>query len=238
MYYESVKVLLEKKLNQSIFSEAILNDALDFLNLVDQNSDKLKNSNDAITSASIYFIVLNNHGVHKNFKQCAEIFDVDPKALTLKVKEIVFALDLHNADSLIMKGLMVSESEQVEIEKVSTKHSPVFNTKTSHKSNHSSLKTTITDKELIELFKSFIQYFSVLFKDKEYIEIKVFLKLFDNTLSFAGYDIKSIDTEKKFGDLFIYLGFEPKKGREQDKFVNLRDRFGKYEPYSLIKLGE
>lgn len=234
MYYESVKVLLERRLHLNMSSEEILNDALDFLNLVDQNSDKIKTSNDALIAASIYFIVLNNHSIHKNFKQCAELFDIDAKALTLKVKEIVFTLELNNADSLIMKGLMVTESEKIEAEKVSVK---THHTRSTNKS-HSPLKTTITDKELIELFKSFIKYFSVLFKDKEFIEIKTFLKLFDNTLVFAGYDIKSIDTEKKFGDLFIYLMFEPKKGREPDKFVNLRDRFGKYEPYSLIKLGE
>ena len=73
---------------------------------------------------------------------------------------------------------------------------------------------------------------------KDYIEIKQFLKLLDLNLYMSGYDIKNLDTEKKFGELFIYLGFEPKKGREAEKFVHLKDRFGQSEPYTLIKLGE
>ena len=77
-----------------------------------------------------------------------------------------------------------------------------------------------------------------LFKDKDYIEIKQFIKLLELNMFMAGYEITNTDIEKKFGDLFVYFGFEPKKGREQDKFVNLKDRFGNAEPFSLIKLGE
>ncbi|RYX88253.1 hypothetical protein EON78_07715 [bacterium] len=77
-----------------------------------------------------------------------------------------------------------------------------------------------------------------LFKNKEYIELKLFIKIFENNLNLAGYETKKVSIEERFGNVFYQLGFEPKKGREPEKFVKLKDRFGQSEPYSLIKLGE
>lgn len=251
MYYETLKNLIEDEFKISGFEEDIIFNALDILNILSENVDKLSPSKEIITVSAIAFIVLAKKGYFKNFREIANIFGTDAKKVALKSKEIALILNMDNFEELMTKGLSIALVEKVEAKKANNSNSIYQNNFSTNLSKKVSKKELpfetknlnintkeLTDDELQVLFKSFMKFSHLLFKDKEYIEIKLFLKIFENIMFLAGFDTKKINIEEKFGNLFYSLGFEPKKGREPDKFVKLKDRFGQSEPYSLIKLGE
>lgn len=257
MYYETLKNLIEDEFKISGFDQDIIFDALDILNVLSEHSDKLSSAKEIVTVSAIAFIVFAQKDNFKNFREIAGIFGTDAKKVALKSKEIASILNLENFEELMTKGLsisLVSEKAQQEqefafsspIKKVLSEiNSVTSTTKRSSKKDFileskdfKNNTREIADEELIILFKSFMKFAYHLFKNKEYIEIKQFLKIFGANLNLAGFNLKDISIEEKFGNLFYQLGFEPKKGREPEKFVKLKDRFGQSEPYSLIRLGE
>lgn len=261
MYYEVLKTLIEDEFKISGFSEDIICQALDMLNELFKHEEKLSNSKEIVLVSGIAFLVLAKTDDFKNFREIADIFGTDAKKVALKSKEISLILNLDNFEELMTKGLSVlsfaqkdlkiKESDSVEsialkknsdeskvkknekIEDVEKTIKNIFNSKSAN-----SAGKEINDDEIIHLLKSYRKFANQLFKNKEYIEIKLFLKIFQSNLMLAGYEVKKLDIEEKFGNVFHQLGFEPKKGRDPEKFVKLKDRFGQSEPYSLIKLGE
>lgn len=177
-----------------------------------------------VYTASIAFTVFNDFDQIHSFKQLAKIFDIDAKELALKTKEVLLLLGDADIQNSLKKGLETTP-EKPTINKV-IKEKSVVNTR------------SLSDEKLVQIFKYYKECLNVVFFEKDFLEIKIFLKMLENTLGLAGYTITKAELEKKFGELFIYLGFEPKKGREPDKFVKIKDRWGNYEPYTLIKLVE
>jgi hypothetical protein len=243
MYYESTRTLLEKEFDKNNFNKNQKSRAMEILTKLFDNIEKLTITNPIYLVAAIAFFVLLESGKTRNFKQLGEDFGVEAKTIALKVKELTQILDINHPEEIIKKGLFVIADAINQVEPLEKKLSvdnirkniPEDILRTRRNINS---KIELKDQELIDLFKQFRQFASLIFKDKDYIEIKQFLKLLELNLYMSGYDIKNLEIEKKFGDLFIYLGFEPKKGREAEKFVRLKDRFGQAEPYTLIKLGE
>lgn len=256
MYYETLKNLIEDEFKISGFGQDIIFESLDILNILSEHSDKLSPAKEIITVSAIAFIVLEKKGDFKNFREIANIFGTDAKKIALKAKEIALILSIENFEELMTRGLsIVMPSEKLEVKqsvnsfsserKVSLENTSVTTSKRVTKKDllleskdFKNNTREINDEELLILFKSFMKFAYQLFKNKEFIEIKLFLKIFENNLNLAGFDTKKINIEEKFGNLFYVLGFEPKKGREPEKFVKLKDRFGQSEPYSLIRLGE
>lgn len=234
MYYETLKTLIEDEFKISGFDEDATFQALDILNSLSEHEDRLSNSKEIITVAAIAFLVFEQNGNFKNFREIAHIFGTDAKKIALKAKEIALILNIDNFEEIMTKGLSIFELPKQETIKVTkTVKKEVINDKESKSSGKD-----INDDELHILLKSFMKFAYQLFKNKEYVEIKLFLKIFENNLNLAGFDTKKTNIEERFGNIFYQLGFEPKKGREPEKFVKLKDRFGQSEPYSLIKLGE
>ena len=250
MYYEVLKTLIEDEFKISGFNEDLTYQALDMLNELSNNQDKLSNSKEIVTVSAIAFLVFSKTDDFKNFREIADIFGTDAKKVALKSKEISLILNIENFEELMTKGLSVlsfakNPSESTSIKKEQTKNN--VSTKKSIETIENTIKSIINpkntskelnDDELIHLLKSFMKFAHQLFKNKEYIELKLFIKIFENNLNLAGYETKKVSIEERFGNVFYQLGFEPKKGREPEKFVKLKDRFGQSEPYSLIKLGE
>lgn len=258
MYYETLKNLIEDEFKICGFDEETTFEALDILNVLSEHTNELSFAKEIVTVAAIAFIALNKKDNFKNFREIANIFGTDAKKVALKSKEIASILKIENFEELMTKGLSISINENVpekreialvapikkvltEINSISTLNSSTKKTKKDFILDNKDFKNNtreINDDELISLFKTFMKFAYNLFKNKEYIEIKQFLKIFETNLNLAGFNLKNINIEEKFGNLFYQLGFEPKKGREPEKFVKLKDRFGQSEPYSLIRLGE
>ncbi len=259
MYYQTIKNLIKDEFKISGFNENIINQALEMLNELFKNEEKLSNSKEIILVSAIAFLVLSQNSSFKNFREIAQLFGTDAKKIALKSKEIALILNIANFEELMAKGLSVlsfldnssaknssvnfeimseqknyTKTKSLKIDKIEDIEKAVKNILVSK----TSTDKEITDDEIIHLLKNFKKFACQLFKNKEYIEIKLFLKIFQINLVFAGFDTKKINIEEKFGNLFYHLGFEPRKGREPEKFVKLKDRFGQSEPYSLIKLGE
>ncbi len=238
MYYESIKASLEEEFKYNNLDDELKFKAFDLLNKLSDNFDKLANCKPNIISASLAFFVLSQEGKTRNFKQMEDDFGVDAKKLALKVKEISPFLGLENADELVKQGLFLNQREPKTVSKTKIADTAVIPESIVKAKKKSNNHLEIHDEDLIVIIKKLRDFAYFLYKDKEYIEIKQFVKLLELNLFMGGYNTSNVDTEKRFGDLFIHLDFEPKKGREQDKFVNLKDRFGNFEPFSLIKLGE
>lgn len=237
MYYESVKTSIEEEFKYNNLDEELKFKAFDLLNRLSEDFDKLASSKANVLAAAIAFFVLAQENQIRNFKQMEDDFGVDAKKLAMKAKEIGPFLGIENYSEFISEGLLLSqEAKQKKIREKPERIIPNQILKTARTKSDNSVE--INDEDFIDLTKEFKKFSAYLFKHKDYIEIKQFIKLLELNLFMAGYETTSTDIEKKFGDLFIHLGFEPKKGREQEKFVNLRDRFGNSEPFSLIKLGE
>ncbi|MFN8673492.1 MAG: hypothetical protein U0457_15585 [Candidatus Sericytochromatia bacterium] len=217
MSYENIKTLIENKFTEGYLDENKKISALNIWDKIFPFYESLSFGNEDIYLASVIFYAFDELGETKNFKQISNDFFVDPKALALKVKEISSILQKDGDVQHIMKrGISISETEKKQKHSVNTKK--------------------ISDELFIESIKAFKDFVKTIFPEKDFFEIKTFLKLFILNLSMAGYDLSNLEAEKKFGELFIHFSFEPKKGREPDKFVNLRDRFNNYEPFTLIKL--
>ncbi len=242
MYYESIRTLLEEEFLNKDLNEEQKFRGLDLLNKLSENFHKITNSKPLFIVASLAFFVLNESENSHSFRSIGEQFGVEPKTLALKVKEMLPFLEIENHEDVLKKGLMASSGQHKTVAVQDSKKGEIVKLiqqeLISIKKRISTTESEFNDKELVEIFKSFKNFLELIFKDKDFIEIKQFLKLLELNLYMAGFDIKKTNLEKKFGDLFIYLGFEPKKGREAEKFVNLKDRFGKTEPYTLIKLGD
>ncbi|MEK7434759.1 MAG: hypothetical protein AABZ74_16615 [Cyanobacteriota bacterium] len=217
MLYENIKGLIEEKFSENYFTEKQKISAFDKWDKIYPLVDSFLLSDDIIYLASISFFVFDEFNETRNFRHIADDFEIDPKVLALKVKEIAPYFNDHEPiQNVLKKGLLINEKSRKQ-----TKDSKI-----------------ISDETFIISIKHFKAFIASIFPEKDFFEIKTFIKLFNLNLSMSGYNISLSELEKKFGDLFIHLSFEPKKGREPDKFVNLKDRFGNYEPYTLIKLGE
>lgn len=221
MTYESIK----NKLSDFFEDEKLKINALEKWDKIYPEYKELLDEEYNIYTASIVFAVFNTFEQTHSFKQLAKTFEVDAKELAIKVKEVLLLLGDENIQSSLKKGLETIPEKTTNINKVS-KEKPVVNAK------------SLNDEQLVKIFKYYKTCLNIVFFEKDFLEIKIFLKMLENTLSLAGYNLSKAELEKKFGELFIYLGFEPKKGREPDKFVKIKDRWGNYEPYTLIKLVE
>lgn len=221
MTYESIK----NKLSDFFEDEKLKINALEKWDKIYPEYKELLEEEYNIYTASIVFAVFNTFEQTHSFKQLAKIFEVDTKELAIKVKEVLLLLDDENIQSSLKKGLETTSEKTAVVNKV-IKEKIVVNTK------------LLSDEQLVKILKNYKSFLALVFFDKDFLEIKIFLKMLENTLGLAGYNISKVELEKKFGELFIYLGFEPKKGREPDKFVKIKDRWGNYEPYTLIKLVE
>lgn len=220
MTYESIK----NKLSDFFEDDKLKTSALEKWDKIYPEYRELLEEEYNVYTASIVFAVFNDFDQIHSFKELAKIFDVDAKELALKTKEVLLLLGDENIQNSLKKGLETTPEKTI-TPKVS-KEKPVVNTK------------LLSDEQLVQIFKYYKACLTVVFFEKDFLEIKIFLKMLENTLGLAGYNISKAELEKKFGELFIYLGFEPKKGREPDKFVKIKDRWGNYEPYTLIKLVE
>lgn len=229
MNYENIRTLLEEEFEKAKINNEIKTQALNILAEMLENQEKFTSSEPIYTVAALAFFSLEKTGHGKNFKQLADQFDIDAKPLALKAREIIQALSFPHGEEILKKGLMLAAPEKAN----TPKEIPGEILKIKKNATGKDLK----DKELVQLFREFKNFAELLFRDKDYMEIKHFLKLMELNLHMAGYDLKTLNLEQKFGELFVYLGFEPKKGREAEKFVSLKDRFGHFEPYTLIKLG-
>lgn len=220
MTYESIK----NKLSDFFEDEKLKINALEKWDKIYPEYKELLDEEYNIYTASIVFAVFNTFEQTHSFKQLAKIFEVDAKELAIKVKEVLLLLGDENIQSSLKKGLESTFEKTISSKLI--KEKSITNTK------------LLSDEQLVKIFKYYKTCLNVVFFDKDFLEIKIFLKMLENTLGLAGYNISKVELEKKFGELFIYLGFEPKKGREPDKFVKIKDRWGNYEPYTLIKLVE
>lgn len=220
MTYESIK----NKLSDFFEDEKLKINALKKWDKIYPEYKELLEEEYNIYTASIVFAVFNSFEQKHSFKQLAKIFEVDSKELAIKVKEVLLLLGDENLQSSIKKGL------EIHFEKTTSTKLIKEKSLTNNKS--------LSDEQLVEVFKNYKSFLALVFFEKDFLEIKIFLKMLENNLFLAGYNMSKAELEKKFGELFIYLGFEPKKGREPDKFVKIKDRWGNYEPYTLIKLVE
>lgn len=220
MTYESIK----NKLSDFFEDEKLKINALEKWDKIYPEYKELLDEEYNIYTASIVFAVFNTFEQTHSFKQLAKIFEVDAKELAIKVKEVLLLLGDENIQSSLKKGLEATFEKNTSSKLI--KEKSITNNK------------LLSDEQLVKIFKNYKSFLALVFFEKDFLEIKIFLKMLENTLSLAGYNLSKAELEKKFGELFIYLGFEPKKGREPDKFVKIKDRWGNYEPYTLIKLVE
>jgi hypothetical protein len=92
------------------------------------------------------------------------------------------------------------------------------------------------DAEWISIFQLVHRLLSHLYRDKAYIEISHYLRQVEMNLTLAGYRGAHEEIATRFGTLFPRLGFQAAKGRDVRKFVDVRDVFGREEPFALLKL--
>jgi hypothetical protein len=182
-------------------------------------------------AAALYYI-LKKAIMRENKSQadCAEIFSVSRSNLGRKYRQIKDTLYLedYNADQI------PKDEEQVGRKKKKGSYTEVRKKATKEKRGVSPIP--LSDKLFVQLFKQVKDLVKLLHQDKEYFEIKKYLKYVEINLVMSGYEVNNNYLEKKFGRLFPQLNMIPKKGRQAEKFVHLYDNYNRAEPFVLIKL--
>lgn len=230
MFHGDLRLFLSEELENSGFDEKVKQKSFEIFFKLEKNLVNLSNFEQSYLSVSIIFLALCELNRSENFKNLADSFGLDSKKLAIKTKEVALYLNIKNPQKILEKGLRADKTNKQELHNQHKEYKPVYSEDLSK----------INNNEWINIFKNYTKFIESLFtnKNKDFIEIKTYLKILTVNLTFSGYKISEEEIEQKFGELFIHLNLEPKKGRESDKFVKLKDRFGNFEPYTLIKLGE
>lgn len=226
--------ILDEEYKKNHISESQKEKALEYLASLSGNGNIPGNITSLETAVALVFFCTYESENFRTFKQLGDYFGLEPKEFALKVREIGLLLELPYFNEVIKSGLIKTETKI-------PNSSPLSNFKDSFKITTKSGATIneLNDVVLIDLFKKFKYFIDFLFKDKEYIEIGQYIKLFELNLFMAGYDINDTNIQKKFSDLFVFLDFKPQKGNsEPEKVVPLKNRSGKYESFSRIKIGD
>src|SRR5690554_1461952 len=181
-------------------------------------------------AAALYYI-LNKKVMEtsKSQNDCAKIFDVSTSNLGRKYRKIkdVLYLEDYTIDQLKNEEIVEPQKKEIyykEARKKATRKKRVIS------------PSPISDEKFVLLFKQVKNLVKLLHQDKEYIEIKKYLRYVEINLILSGYEKDHDYLEEKFGKLFYRLDMVPKKGRRAEKFVHLNDKYGRSEPYVLIKL--
>lgn len=182
-------------------------------------------------AAALYYILYNIIiKEKKNQGECAAVFNISRGNLGRKYREIKGVINL--------KDYQIRENSLQE-ETIKYKKDNIISTKKKNKfiiENKPDSDQLLTDEVFKELFIQMKELIKLLHQEKEYFEIKKYLKFIEINLKMSGYNLDYYYLEEKFGKLFPKLKMIPKKGRQAEKFVHLYDNYGQAESFVLIKL--